>query len=147
MKGELTELDGLQVVHDRKDALFHLTGVLCAKNDHLHTLKVDFYRSGGAHALGETIGRELSSIVDDKIGFAEFLELLLGGTDEHVVHEQGMVGSGTDDADLDAIFGIPAGETIKDIHEFARVEVVDSTFTIDFEGVCGHVIKIVSCGQ
>jgi hypothetical protein len=136
VEGELAELDGLEVVHDGEDALLHLAGVLCAEDDHLHALEVDLDGGGGAHALGEAVSGELAGVVDDKVGLAELGELVLGGADEHVVHEEGVVGAGTDDADLDAVLGIPAGEAVKDIDEVAGVEVVDRALAVDFEGVC-----------
>jgi len=110
--------------HDREDTLLHFTSILSAEDNHLHALKIDFNRGGGAHTLGETVGGELTSIVDDKVGLAKVFELLLGRANEHVVlrhvrnnmksdwrpmayHEKGMVSTSTDDSDLDAVFGIP----------------------------------------
>jgi hypothetical protein len=71
--------------HDTKDTFFHLTRVFSTKDDHLHTLKVDFDRGGGRHAFGETVGRELSSIVDNEIGLSKVCELFFGGTNKHVI--------------------------------------------------------------
>lgn len=58
-------------------------------------------------------------------------ELLASRTDEHVAHEQGMVGTGADNADLDTVAFIPAGKAIDDVNPFAGVEVVDSTFSVN----------------
>lgn len=69
----MSEFNGLQVMHDGKDAFLHFACVFCAEDDHFHALKVDFHRGGGAHALGETVGGELSSVVNDEIRFAELL--------------------------------------------------------------------------
>lgn len=113
-----------KIYHDREDTLLHFTSILSAEDDHLHALEIDFNGGGGAHALGETVGGELTSIVDDKVGFAKVFELLLGWANEHVVlrrvrnnmqsdwrpmahHEKGMISASTDDSDLDAVFGIP----------------------------------------
>jgi hypothetical protein len=57
--------------HDGENTFLHFTRILGTKNDHLHALEVDLDRCGRAHALGEAIGGELSSIVDDEIRFAE----------------------------------------------------------------------------
>ncbi len=105
MKGKLAELDGLEVMletrvirnrhyylpyaavayHDGEDALLHLAGVFSTEDDHLHALEVDLNRCGRAHSLGETIGRELTSVVDDELGLAKVSELFFGRTDEHVM--------------------------------------------------------------
>ena len=82
---KLAELDGLQVMHDGEDTLLHLSCVLGTKDDHFHALEVDLNRGGGAHTLGESVGGELSSVIDDEIGFTELAELLLGRSDQHVV--------------------------------------------------------------
>jgi len=103
----LAELDGLEVVHDGKDTLLHFPSVLCTENDHLHTLEVDFDGGGRAHALRESVGGELAGVVDDEVRFAEFQEFRLGGTDQHVVHEQGVIGTSANNPDLDAVLGIP----------------------------------------
>lgn len=135
VKGELAELDGLEVVHDGEDTLLHLTGVLGTEDDHLHALEVDLDGGGGGHSGGETVGRELASVVDDEVGLSEVGELLGGGTDKHVVHEESVVGARGDDADLDAVLGVPAGETVEDVDVLTGVEVVDGTLTVDLEGV------------
>ena len=77
--------EGGRTYHDGEDALLHLTGVLCAEDDHLHALEVDFNRGGGRHALGEAVRGELARVVDDEVGLAKVLELLFRRTDEHVV--------------------------------------------------------------
>jgi len=113
-----------RIYHDREDTLLHFTSILSAEDNHLHALEIDFNGGGRAHTLGKTVGRELTSIVDDKVGLAKVFELLLSWANEHVVlrhvrnnmkgdwrtmtyHEKGMVSASTDDSDLDAVFGIP----------------------------------------
>lgn len=81
----MLELYGLEVVHDREDSLLHLSSVFGTKNDHLHSLKVDLDRGGGGHTSGESIGRELTGVVDDEIWFAKVGELLGCRSDQHVV--------------------------------------------------------------
>lgn len=71
--------------HHREDTLLHLTRIFGTKDHHFHTLEVDFDGGSGAHALGETVGRELSGIVNDEVGLAKLGELLFGGSDKHVV--------------------------------------------------------------
>ena len=71
--------------HNRKDAFFHFTSVFSSKDDHLHTLEVYLNGSSRTHAFCEAIGRKLTSIVDDEIGFTKGLELLFSRADKHVM--------------------------------------------------------------
>ena len=135
VKRKLAKLDRLQVVHDGEDTLLHLTSVFGTENDHLHSLEVDLNRGGGSHTGGESVGGELTGVVDDKVGFTKVSELLGRGSDQHVVHEQGVVGSGSDDSDLDSVFWVPTREAVEDVDVFPRVQVVDGTFSVDLESV------------
>lgn len=152
MEGKLAELDGLEVVHDGEDTLLHLTGILGTEDNHLHSLEVDPNGGGGSHAGGESVGRELTSVVYDEIGLAEIFEFLRSWSNEHIVlgiklengyavlrqltyHEEGVVGSGSNDPDLDPVLGIPTGETVEDIDIFSGIEVVDSSFSVNLESV------------
>ena len=71
--------------HNRKDTLFHFTSVFGAKDDHFHTLEVYLDRSSRTHAFCEAIGRKLTSIVDNEIGFTKSVELLFSRADKHVM--------------------------------------------------------------
>jgi hypothetical protein len=71
--------------HDAEDTLFHLTGIFSTEDNHFHALKVDLNRSGAGHAGSETVGRELTSIVDDEVRFTPVGEFFLGWADKHVV--------------------------------------------------------------
>ena len=42
-----------------------------------------------------------------------------------------MVGTGADNANVDAVSLVPAGEAIDDVDSVAGVEVVNGTFTVD----------------
>lgn len=75
----------MRIYHDREDTLLHFTSIFSAEDDHLHALEIDFNGGSGTHTLGETVGGELTSIVDDKVGLAKVFELLLGWANEHVV--------------------------------------------------------------
>ena len=94
-------------MHNGEDTFLHLSGVLGTKDNHLHALEVDFDGCSRGHTSGETVRGELAGVVNNKVGLAKLLELLLSGTDEHVVHEERVVGSCADHSDLDAVFGIP----------------------------------------
>ena len=52
-----------------------------------------------------------------------------------------MVRACADDADLDAVLGIPARESVDDVNLLAGVEVVFGSLAVDLEGVLtdGHV--------
>lgn len=85
MERKLLESNRLEVVHDGKDSLLHLSGVLGTEDDHLHSLEVDLDRSRRGHTGSESIGGELTGIVNDEIGFTEVGKLLGGRSDQHVV--------------------------------------------------------------
>lgn len=51
------------------------------------------------------------------------------------MHEKNMVSPGADDANFNAILWIPASEAIKDVDIVAGIEVVDSSFTVNFKGI------------
>ena len=110
--------------------LFHLSRVLSSKNDHLLLGEVDRDGGGGGHTSGPAVGREGTSVVDHIVG-VEVLQLLTAGPDEHVAHEESMVGTGADNSNSNAVLLVPAGETIDDIDTASCVEVIDSTFSVD----------------
>jgi hypothetical protein len=111
--------------HDREDTLFHFARIFSTEDNHLHALEVDFHRGGRAHTLCEAVGGELASVVDDEIGLAKVGELSFSRSNEHVMlinknqrnkgldfreaayHKQGMVRSGTNDSNFNAVFRIP----------------------------------------
>jgi hypothetical protein len=156
---ERLELYRLEVVHDGEDALLHLSGVFGTEDDHLHALEVDLDRGRRGHTGRESVGRELTGVVDDEIWLAKVFQFLGRRADEHVVlgvgvgqvkssqgnkrfpqggqthHEQGMVSPGSDDSDLDPVLWVPTCETVKDVDVFTSVEVVDGTLSVDLEGV------------
>ena len=61
----------------------------------------------------------------------EVLELFSGGPNEHVAHEQCMVGAGADNANVDSVPLIPARVPIDDIYAISCVQIVDSALAID----------------
>lgn len=131
VQGQDVVLDGHLVEEDGEDALLHLAGVLGAQDDHLLGGEVDGDRGGRGHALGVAVGGELAGIVDGVVG-VEVLKLLAGRADEHVSHEEGMVGASADDTDADSVLFVPASIAVNDIDAVAGVEVVDGTLSVDF---------------
>lgn len=61
----------------------------------------------------------------------EVLELLTRRADEHVAHEESMVGAGAHNADFDTVLLVPAGITIHDVDAVSGVEVVNGTLTVN----------------
>ena len=59
----------------------------------------------------------------------EGLELFPIRSYEHISHEQGMIGTGADDSNIDSVSLIPASEAIDDINSIPGVEIVDSAFS------------------
>lgn len=110
--------------------LLHLASIFGTQNDHFLLLEVDGHGGVGCHGSGISVGRESTGVVDDIVG-VEVLQLFPRGTDEHVVHEQGMVGTRADDTHVDAVALVPASKTINDIDAVSGVEVVDSTFAVN----------------
>jgi hypothetical protein len=82
---ELTKLDGHEVVHDREDSLLHFTSVFRSEDDQFISLEVERDGGGRSHTGGESIGGELTSVVDDEVWLAKVLELFSGRSDKHVV--------------------------------------------------------------
>lgn len=138
MEGENVMLYGHKIEHDREDALLHLAGVFRSKDDHLLRLEVDGDTSAGSHTGRVPVCRERTGVVDSEIGTSVSLHLLLGGTDEHVSHEETVVCTSTDNTDFNSVTRIPSSITIKDIDAGPGVEVVDGTFTIDLPNSFFH---------
>jgi hypothetical protein len=73
--------------HDGEDTLLHLPSVFRTQDDHFHTLEVDLDRGSTAHTLSKAVGRELTRVVNDKVGFAKISQLFFRRADQHVVLE------------------------------------------------------------
>lgn len=66
----------------------------------------------------------------------EALELVAAGPNEHIAHEQGMIGTGADDANIDPVSLVPSGKPIDDVDTVSRVEIVDGAFSVDSPDLC-----------
>ena len=53
-------------------------------------------------------------------------------SNEHVPHEQCMVGSRAHDPDVDPVALIPTSESIDDVNAISGVQVIDCSFSVDF---------------
>lgn len=117
-------------IEGNNSPLLHLTSIFGTEDNHLLLGEVDGNGGGGGHTGGEAVGGESTGVVDDIVG-VEVLELLARGPDEHVTHEESMVCASADNANVDAVTLVPAGETIDNVDTVAGVEVVDGTLTVD----------------
>jgi hypothetical protein len=72
----------------------------------------------------------------------EVLKLLTSRADQHVAHEEGVVGASADNANADTVALIPASITINDIDAVTGVEVVDSTLTVNAPDLQGCIVSI-----
>ena len=126
---------GREVVRDREDALLHLAGVLGAEDDELAVLEAEVDARRRAHAGGEAVGGKRAGVVDHEVGLAEARQLLLRRPDQHGVHEERVIRARADDADLDAVLRVPAGEAVEAVEPLARVEVIERALAVDVEGL------------
>ena len=122
---------GHEVVHDRKHALLHFAGVLRSQNGQLVALEVEVDTRFGRHLFGVTVGRKSACIHDGEVGTAKAGQLLLGRANEHVAHEERVVGARANDADLQAILRGPTGKSVKHIQPLYRVEVINGPLSVD----------------
>ena len=116
--------------HDGEDSLLHLTGVLGSEDDHLLVGKVDSHAGSTCHASGVSVRWERTSVIDDVVG-VEARQFFSLRSDEHVAHEQGMVSTGADDANVNSVFLVPTGIAIDDVDAIPRVQVINGSLTID----------------
>ena len=130
VQGEDVVLDRHLVEEHGEDALLHLAGVLGAEDDHLLFSEVDGHGGARRHARRVAVGGELAGIVDDVVGL-EVLELLARRPDEHVPHEERVVGARADDAHPDPVLLIPSRVAVDDVDAIPGVEVVDGTLAVD----------------
>lgn len=88
--------------------------------------------------LSIQIQRSLTCVVNGEIWFAEFSQFFTGWTNQHVVHEERMIRTCTNHTNFITTGFDPIDESIEDVDMFQRVEIVDSTFTVDDKRVFVH---------
>lgn len=121
------------------NALFHFSGILSSQNDHFMALEVEDDRGGWRHSGGVSVCRELSGIVNGEVGLTKLRQFLFGGSNEHVSHEESVIGSCAHNAHFDAVSWVPAGVAVKNVQTVAGVEVVNGTFPINHESMFGQL--------
>lgn len=114
VKGEDVVLDRHLVEENGEDTLLHFTGILGTQDNHLLLGEVDCDGGTRGHTLSVSVGWERTSIVDGVIGL-EVNELFPWWADEHVAHEESMVGTSADDSDSDSVLLIPSCISINNI--------------------------------
>ena len=75
-----------EIVHYTEKTLLHFPGVLGAEDDHFPPSKIKIYASRGCHVVGESITRELPSIVYSEVRSTEILQLFRCGSDTPATH-------------------------------------------------------------
>jgi len=110
-----------QVVHIGEHALLHLTAVPRVE-DYLHLLREveDHGRLRVQTQLLVVLHLRLRSVEHHEVGFAVLLQLGVGRTDEHVLHEVCLPGHLHDEADLQARVLVGAAEGIDHVELLAR---------------------------
>jgi hypothetical protein len=61
----------------------------------------------------------------------EMFEVFAFRADKHVTHEESMVGTSTNDSDLNSVFLVPASKSIDNIDAVPGVQVINGTFSVD----------------
>ena len=59
------------------------------------------------------------------------LKLLGPGPDEHVPHEESMVGTSANNTDVDPVAFIPSCKSINNVNAATGVQVIDGTLSVD----------------
>ena len=126
---------GEHPVHDREHALLHLASVFRAQDHLLAALERQVDARAAGHLRRQRVRRKLTGVVDHVVGRAELVEFVQRGPDQHVVHEEGVVGAAAQHADLQPAGWIPAGVAVAHVDLVPRVEVVDGPLAVQQEGV------------
>lgn len=111
VEAEGAEFRGADVVDDSEDSLLHLTGIHGAEHKRLPLLEVQVDRYVILHSGGVRVSGEFTSVQDGPVDLsAEIIfDLLRSRSDEHVLHEEGMVRFGADHSDGHLVSLVPAG--------------------------------------
>jgi hypothetical protein len=72
----------------------------------------------------------------------EVLEIFGIRADEHVAHEEGVVGSGANHPNLDAVLLVPSRKPVDHVDSVSGVEIINSTLTIDSPDLAQQIVSI-----
>ena len=70
----------------------------------------------------------------------ERFQLFSRRSDEHVTHKQCVVGSSTDDSNVDSVSLVPASISVDDINAISCIEIIDSSFSVDFPDLLEYML-------
>ena len=59
------------------------------------------------------------------------LKIFSIGSDEHISHKQSVVGTSTNNSDLDLVLLVPSCEAVDNVDSISCVQVINGTFTVD----------------
>lgn len=83
--------------------------------------------------------RKFASIKNRKVRCSKVFEFFLSRADQHIAHEQNMIGTRRNHTNLFAILWIPTSKAVKDIQTRMRVEIIDGTFSVDEKDPFAHL--------
>jgi len=127
-------------VHDTEDTLLHLTSIRGTKNNELLLSEIDGDRGLVTDILDSLVGDELTSVHDGEIGTASsevLLDRLEVTANEHLLHEEGVVGPARDHTRLNAVLLVPACISIDDENPITEVKEVASTALVGIVALDG----------
>lgn len=130
-------------MHDGEETLLHFSGILGTENG--VGLIGEVALDAGANCLANSLDGEralqFSSVEDVELDLGVISEIsfefLDGGLDQHVLHEEGVIGSGDDVSDWDSEVRVPTKVAINHIEIWLGVEILDgevSAESVDFWG-------------
>lgn len=125
------------VEEDSENTFLHFSCILSTEDDHFLVREVYGYRGSRSHALGISIGREGSSVINSIIRM-EMLEVFPVWSDEHVAHEESVIGPSTNDSNFDSVFLVPSCKPVDNVDAIPRVQVIDCSLSVnppDLRGV------------
>ena len=124
-------------MHHSEDALLHLSSVGTAQDDLLLRGEVDVYCVLAFDVRDLVVGAKLAGVDHGEVGSGSevFFDLFLRSALEHVFHEQGMVGTGRNDARLQLVARVPARVLVDNKDTLAHVQEVDSARSVHCEGI------------
>ena len=105
-----------KVIHEGEDGFLHLTGILSSKQNNFPAFQTQVNAGARRHAGCVPVRRETARVVDHKVRLTKRFQFEISRTDQHVVHEQSMIRSSTDDADFDPCVRIPASVSVDAIN-------------------------------
>jgi len=120
---------GHVVVHNTKDTLLHFAGVGGAENDLFLRGEVDVHGVLACNIGDLRVRAELTSVHDGEVGAGLIVSLdpLLGSSDKHLLHEEGMVRLSANDSSLQLEAGVPTSVLVNDEDSTLHVQEINGS--------------------